>query len=130
MDATEKIKEIKKVFELFPNGEDEDVFEFDCIDALMRIERIIKKYVENMQFKISDGVIVSEDYGEINPNDLIWICALLNCFDYQNNINKDRIKLFEDVVKVYNDFIESKGYSIVDIIKFKNQIDESEEDLE
>ena len=43
MDATEKINEIKKVFELFHNGEDEDGFEFDCIDALMRIERIIKK---------------------------------------------------------------------------------------
>ena len=78
-----------------------------------------------MQFKISDGVIVSEDYGEINPNDLIGICELLNRLDYQNNRNKDRIKLFEDVVKVYNDFIKSKGYNIVDIIKFKNLFDES-----
>ena len=43
MNDTEKINEIKQVFEMFHNGEDEDGFEIDTIDALMRIERIVKK---------------------------------------------------------------------------------------
>ena len=43
MDDKEKIIRIKQVFEMFHNGEDEDGFEIDAIDALMRIESIIKK---------------------------------------------------------------------------------------
>lgn len=43
MNDKEKIREIKGIFEMFHNGEDEDGFEFDSIDALMRIERIVKK---------------------------------------------------------------------------------------
>ena len=43
MDDTMKIRKIKRVLELFNNGEDEDGFEMDTIDALMRIESIIKK---------------------------------------------------------------------------------------
>ena len=42
MDSDFKIRKIKRVFELYHNGEDEDGFEMDSIDALMRIERIIK----------------------------------------------------------------------------------------
>ena len=43
MDDEEKIIRIKQVFKMFHNGEDEDGFEIDSIDALMRIESIIKK---------------------------------------------------------------------------------------
>lgn len=43
MDNDTRIREIKRVFEIYHNGEDEDGFEMDSIDALMRIESIIKK---------------------------------------------------------------------------------------
>ena len=43
MDSNTKISEIKRVFELYHKGEDEDGFEMDSIDALMRIESIIKR---------------------------------------------------------------------------------------
>lgn len=41
MSDKDKIKAIKNVFEMYHSGEDEDGFEFDSIDALMRIESII-----------------------------------------------------------------------------------------
>ena len=44
MKCSEKIEEIKKVFELYHKERDEyDEREFDSIDAMMRIEEIIKK---------------------------------------------------------------------------------------
>ena len=41
MDDSEKVKRIKEVFDMFHKGEDENGFELDTIDAMMRIERII-----------------------------------------------------------------------------------------
>lgn len=43
MNDAEKIKEIKEVFRMFHEGEDENGFELDTIDAMMRIETILEK---------------------------------------------------------------------------------------
>ena len=43
MKCTDKIKEIQKVFDLFHKGYDIDGREFDMIDAMMKIEEILKK---------------------------------------------------------------------------------------
>ena len=43
MNDSEKINEIKKVFKMFHEGEDENGFELDTIDAMIKIERIIEK---------------------------------------------------------------------------------------
>ena len=41
MDDSEKIKRIKNVFDMFHKGEDENGFELDTIDAMMKIEGIV-----------------------------------------------------------------------------------------
>lgn len=43
MNDSEKIKAIKEVFKMFHDGEDENGFDFDTIDAMMRIESILER---------------------------------------------------------------------------------------
>lgn len=42
MNDSEKIKAIKKVFKMFHDGEDENGFEIDTIDTMMKIESILE----------------------------------------------------------------------------------------
>ena len=43
MNDSEKISEIREVFKMFHEGEDENGFELDTIDVMLRIEQILER---------------------------------------------------------------------------------------